>query len=123
MPGFGGALEGGAINDLAGFLITGHDVAETAGNNPNFLKYRNDGYNIFLDQEGYPAISPPWKSGCSKPAPTLQIAGPPNRLCNCNDCTPRLPVRLIFGNSLSMYLRSFADFTSLCSVATVASWR
>jgi quinoprotein glucose dehydrogenase len=60
MPGFGGTLEGGAINDLAGFLITGHDVAETAGKNPNFLKYRNDGYNIFLDQEGYPAISPPW---------------------------------------------------------------
>jgi quinoprotein glucose dehydrogenase len=60
MPGFGGTLEGGAINDLASFLITGHDVAETAGKNPNFLKYRNDGYNIFLDQEGYPAISPPW---------------------------------------------------------------
>jgi quinoprotein glucose dehydrogenase len=60
MPGFGGVLEGGAINDLATFLITGHDVAESAGQNPNFLKYRNDGYNIFLDQEGYPAISPPW---------------------------------------------------------------
>ncbi len=60
MPGFGGTLEGGAINDLANFLITGRDVAETAGSNPNFLKYRNDGYNIFLDHEGYPAISPPW---------------------------------------------------------------
>jgi quinoprotein glucose dehydrogenase len=60
MPGFGGTLEGGAINDLATFLITGHDVAETAGKNPNFLKYRNDGYNIFLDPDGYPAISPPW---------------------------------------------------------------
>jgi quinoprotein glucose dehydrogenase len=60
MPGFGGTLEGGAINDLANFLITGHDVAETAKTNPNFLKYRNDGYNIFLDPEGYPAISPPW---------------------------------------------------------------
>ena len=60
MPGFGGTLEGGAINDLANFLITGHDVAETARSNPNFLKYRNDGYNIFLDPEGYPAISPPW---------------------------------------------------------------
>jgi quinoprotein glucose dehydrogenase len=60
MPGFGGTLEGGAINDLATFLVTGHDVAETAGSNPNFLKYRNDGYNIFLDQEGYPAVAPPW---------------------------------------------------------------
>src|SRR5678815_4444785 len=28
---------------------------------------------------------------------------------------------LIFGNSSSKYLRSFADFTSLCSVATGAS--
>jgi quinoprotein glucose dehydrogenase len=60
MPGFGGTLESGAINDLANFLITGHDVAETATTNPNFLRYRNDGYNIFLDHEGYPAISPPW---------------------------------------------------------------
>jgi quinoprotein glucose dehydrogenase len=60
MPGFGGTLESGALNDLATFLITGHDVAETAGTNPNFLKYRNDGYNIFLDPDGYPAISPPW---------------------------------------------------------------
>src|SRR4029450_1774148 len=30
---------------------------------------------------------------------------------------------LIFGNSSSKYLRSFADFTSLCSVATGASSR
>ena len=60
MPGFGGTLEGGAINDLATFLITGRDVATTAAKNPNFLRYRNDGYNIFLDPEGYPAISPPW---------------------------------------------------------------
>ena len=60
MPAFGEALESGTINDLVNFLITGHDVAETASINPNFLKYRNDGYNIFLDQEGYPAITPPW---------------------------------------------------------------
>jgi quinoprotein glucose dehydrogenase len=60
MPGFGSVLEGGAINGLADFLITGHDVAESAAQNPNFLKYRNDGYNIFLDPDGYPAISPPW---------------------------------------------------------------
>ncbi|MFL5607959.1 MAG: PQQ-binding-like beta-propeller repeat protein, partial [Gemmatimonadaceae bacterium] len=60
MPGFGSVLDGGAINSVADFLITGHDVAETASTNPNFLKYRNDGYNIFLDPDGYPAISPPW---------------------------------------------------------------
>jgi quinoprotein glucose dehydrogenase len=60
MPGFAEMLEGGAINDLVNFLVTGRDIAESAGSNPTFLKYRNDGYNIFLDHEGYPAISPPW---------------------------------------------------------------
>ena len=60
MPGFREMLEGGTINDLVNFLITGRDVAETAGRNPNYLKYRNDGYNIFLDPDGYPAIKPPW---------------------------------------------------------------
>ena len=60
MPAFGELLEGGTINDLVNFLITGRDVAETAGTNPNFLKYRNTGYEIFLDQDGYPAIKPPW---------------------------------------------------------------
>ncbi len=60
MPGFAEALAAGALDDLVNFLVTGKDVAETAAGNPNFLKYRNDGYNIFLDQDGYPAISPPW---------------------------------------------------------------
>ncbi len=62
MPGFTEALAAGALDDLVNFLITGKDIAETAAGNPNFLKYRNDGYNIFLDHEGYPAISPPWGS-------------------------------------------------------------
>lgn len=60
MPAFGEMLEGGTINDLVNFLITGHDIAETAGSNPSYTKFRNDGYNIFLDSAGYPAISPPW---------------------------------------------------------------
>jgi quinoprotein glucose dehydrogenase len=60
MPGFGEVLEGGAIDDLVNFLITGRDAAERAGSNPNWLDYRNDGYTIFLDLEGYPAIAPPW---------------------------------------------------------------
>ena len=54
-PAFSEMLESGAINDLVNFLMTGHDVAETAATNPNFLKYRNNGYQIFLDHEGYPA--------------------------------------------------------------------
>lgn len=62
MPGFAEALAGGALNDLVNFLVTGRDIAETADTNPYFLKYWNDGYNIFLDHEGYPAIAPPWGS-------------------------------------------------------------
>jgi quinoprotein glucose dehydrogenase len=60
MPAFGEVLESGTINDLVNFLVTGRDVAETAKTNPNFLKYRNTGYQIFLDPDGYPAIKPPW---------------------------------------------------------------
>lgn len=60
MPGFAEALAGGALNDLVNFLVTGKDVADTRAASPTFLKYRNDGYRIFLDHEGYPAIAPPW---------------------------------------------------------------
>ena len=60
MPGFAEMLEGGAINDLVNFLVTGRDVMETAATNPTILRYRNTGYPIFLDHEGFPGISPPW---------------------------------------------------------------
>jgi quinoprotein glucose dehydrogenase len=60
MPAFGEILEGGAINDLVNYLVTGRDMVETAKSDPNYLKFRNDGYAIFNDPDGYPAISPPW---------------------------------------------------------------
>ncbi|MDB4875361.1 MAG: Pyrrolo-quinoline quinone beta-propeller repeat-containing protein [Gemmatimonadetes bacterium] len=60
MPGFSQVLDNGAVNDLVNFLITGHDVAESAGTNPNYQKYRDTGLEIFLDPDGYPAIKPPW---------------------------------------------------------------
>jgi quinoprotein glucose dehydrogenase len=60
MPGFAGALDNGAVNDLINFLLTGKDVADQAGTNPNYLKYRSDGLKIFLDPDGYPPITPPW---------------------------------------------------------------
>jgi quinoprotein glucose dehydrogenase len=60
MPGFSDELDNGAINDLINFLITGRDVAETAGSNPNYQKYRSTGLKIFLDPDGFPAITPPW---------------------------------------------------------------
>ncbi len=60
MPAFGEAMDGGAINDLVNYLITGRDAVESKGNNPYWLDYRNDGYIIFLDHEGFPAVAPPW---------------------------------------------------------------
>jgi quinoprotein glucose dehydrogenase len=60
MPGFTGSLDNGTINDLVNFLITGRDVAEQAGTNPSYLKYRSTGLKIFLDPDGYPPITPPW---------------------------------------------------------------
>ena len=60
MPGFTAALDNNSVNALADFLITGKDVADTASNNPNFLKYRSTGLKIWLDPDGYPPITPPW---------------------------------------------------------------
>ena len=60
MPGFAGTLDNAAVNDLVNFLITGKDVATQVGVNPNYLKYRSTGLEIFLDRDGYPPITPPW---------------------------------------------------------------
>jgi quinoprotein glucose dehydrogenase len=60
MPGFTGTLDNAAINDLVNYLVTGKDVASEAGTNPNYLKYRSSGLQIFLDPDGYPPITPPW---------------------------------------------------------------
>ena len=60
MPGFTGTLDNAAINDLVNYLITGRDVANNAGTDPNYLKYRSSGLQIFLDPDGYPPITPPW---------------------------------------------------------------
>jgi quinoprotein glucose dehydrogenase len=50
------------INDLVEFLVTGKDEANDPNvrNAPGWLKYRSDGESIFLDPDGYPAITPPW---------------------------------------------------------------
>src|SRR6185369_14357740 len=62
MPGFS-VLGAPAVNDIVEFLLTGKDSAgdpKRAAQDPNWLKYRTDGETIFLDPDGYPAISPPW---------------------------------------------------------------
>ena len=49
-------------NDIADFLFTGKDKGADPKlkSDPNWMKYRNDGYTIFLDPDGYPAVTPPW---------------------------------------------------------------
>jgi quinoprotein glucose dehydrogenase len=61
MPGFPdmGARN---INDVVDFLVTGKDKSTdpAIASDPSRLKYRSDGESIFLDPDGYPAITPPW---------------------------------------------------------------
>ena len=61
MPGFPD-MGGRNINDVVDFLITGKDKASdpAVASDPSRLKYRSDGESIFLDPDGYPAITPPW---------------------------------------------------------------
>ncbi len=62
MPGFP-ALSGEATLAVARYLLTGEDVRiapEKAGPATLELKYTIDGYNRFLDRDGYPAVEPPW---------------------------------------------------------------
>ena len=60
MPAFGSALEGRALNDIVNFLITGRDSSAAAGPDPFGIPWRNAYFDIFVDNEGYPGISPPW---------------------------------------------------------------
>jgi quinoprotein glucose dehydrogenase len=61
MPGFG-RLGGPAVQAMTRYLLTGDAGAATAsaGPSPIDLKFTFDGYNKFLDKDGYPAIAPPW---------------------------------------------------------------
>jgi quinoprotein glucose dehydrogenase len=55
---------GRGINEIVDFLLTGKDsgVADSAAaqKDPNWQKYRNEGYILFRDPEGYPPLTPPW---------------------------------------------------------------
>jgi quinoprotein glucose dehydrogenase len=64
MPGFG-HLGDSPVEAILKYITTGEDVAVTGKERqdapgPAPLKYGIDGYNKFLDPDGYPAVVPPW---------------------------------------------------------------
>jgi quinoprotein glucose dehydrogenase len=62
MPGFP-QLPGTAMRAIAQYLLTGEDTKITPPSESKYpidQKFVTDGYNKFLDPDGYPAIAPPW---------------------------------------------------------------
>jgi len=62
MPGFHD-LPDKAVQAIAHYLVTHEDTAvsgKAARRSPYEQKYTSDGYNRFLDPDGYPAVEPPW---------------------------------------------------------------
>ena len=62
MPGFAHLGED-SIDAIMRFLVSGDDVdvvAEEENTTPYDLPFTHDGYNKFLDPDGYPAVAPPW---------------------------------------------------------------
>jgi len=52
-----------AVGAITDYLLTGKDTESVVVKGspwPYALKYTMDGYNKFLDPEGYPAVKPPW---------------------------------------------------------------
>ena len=61
MPGFA-HLGDSAVAAIARYTLTGEDEGATAkaASSPYDLPLTHDGYNKFLDPDGYPAVKPPW---------------------------------------------------------------
>jgi quinoprotein glucose dehydrogenase len=61
MPGFG-HLNSATVRAITRYVLYGEDTALEGkqGPSPIDLKYTHDGYNKFLDPDGYPAVEPPW---------------------------------------------------------------
>ena len=59
MPGF--SHLGRGVDEIVDFLLTGIErETTTQANQPGFQKYRNEGYILLRDPEGYPPLTPPW---------------------------------------------------------------
>jgi quinoprotein glucose dehydrogenase len=52
------------VDEIVEFLMTGKDTGQVepdaAAKDPSWLKYRNEGYILFRDPDGYPPLTPPW---------------------------------------------------------------
>ena len=52
------------VDEIVDYLLTGKDTEsqsiEKAKADPNWQKYRNEGYILFRDPDNYPPITPPW---------------------------------------------------------------
>jgi quinoprotein glucose dehydrogenase len=62
MPGYAG-MPNAAVRAIVRYVMTGEDMkvaAPAASQYPIEQKYVIDGYNKFLDPDGYPAVEPPW---------------------------------------------------------------
>jgi quinoprotein glucose dehydrogenase len=60
MPSFA-RLGSDQIHAVVNYIYRGKDTsAKSSGPSPYDMKYVSDGYNRFLDADGYPAIQPPW---------------------------------------------------------------
>jgi mono/diheme cytochrome c family protein len=65
MPGFkslpGHVIEGQEMEGLLQYLgVTSTTTANADAVDPDAMRYQFTGYRKFLDQDGYPAIAPPW---------------------------------------------------------------
>ncbi|MBV9035849.1 MAG: PQQ-binding-like beta-propeller repeat protein, partial [Acidobacteriaceae bacterium] len=62
MPGFD--YLGHNVDEIVDYLLTGRDAGKVdeaaAKADPNWQKYRNEGYILFRDPDNYPPIKPPW---------------------------------------------------------------
>lgn len=51
---------GRGVGEIVDFLLTGKDTGTVAQKDAYWQKYRNEGYILFRDHEGYPPLTPPW---------------------------------------------------------------
>jgi len=51
---------GRGVNEIVDFLLTGKDTGSSVVKDANWQKYRNEGYILFRDPDGYPPLTPPW---------------------------------------------------------------